>query len=70
MQYQNKKRLMQQRNLTCCNIRTKLLQQPNKTQSEKQHQKKKTDATKKYYLLQHQTKATAITEQSVMREAT
>jgi len=32
--------------------------------------RKKTDATKKYYLLQHQNKANATTEQSAMREAT
>ena len=32
--------------------------------------RKKTNATKKYYLLQHQNKANATTEQSAMREAT
>jgi hypothetical protein len=31
--------------------------------------KKETNATKKYYFLQHQNKATATTEQSAMREA-
>jgi hypothetical protein len=47
-----------------CNNRTKLLQ------CEIQDQKKETNATKKYYLLQHPNKATATTEQSAMREAT
>jgi hypothetical protein len=34
-----------------------------------QDQKKETNATKKYYLLKHQTKATATTEQSAIRES-
>jgi TfoX/Sxy family transcriptional regulator of competence genes len=56
-----KKRLMKQRNITCCNIRTRLLQQQNKAQCEKATSgKKKTNATKKYYMLQHQNKATAM----------
>jgi hypothetical protein len=34
-----------------------------------QDQKKETNSTKKYYLLQHQNKATATTEQSAMQES-
>jgi alpha-D-ribose 1-methylphosphonate 5-triphosphate synthase subunit PhnG len=59
----SEKKLMQQRNITYCNTITRLLQlHRTKYNTRKQHQKKKTNATKKNYLLQQQGKATATTE--------
>ena len=53
-----------------CNIRTRRLQQQNKaTAMRDARSEKETNATKIYYLLQHQNKATATTEQSAMRES-
>ena len=58
----SEKRLMKQRKITCCNSKPKLLQQQKQIAMRDATSEKKTNAIKKNYLLQQQTKATATIE--------
>ena len=69
MQHQ-KKRLMQQRTNTCCNSKTTILQQLNTKHNTRCNIRKKTNATKKIYLLQQQKRYCNNRNKKEMRDVT